>query len=417
MDIQRTSPARGWKWRVAVMAVLATVVLVVAVAVAQLRPAGAPVRRASVMTDTVKQGPLVRTVRGGGRLVPEQLRWVAAVTDGQVERILVQPGTRVTAGTVLIELSHPRQLQAALDAEWQLRGAEADYESLKASLELERLNQQAAHAQLRAELENARLRADSDAQMNREGIVADITRKVSATNADELRRRLGIDEIRLQVTAASLQSRLASQRAEVEMRRALYNLRRAEVDALRVRAGIDGVLQQVTVDVGQRVAAGAALARVAQPERLKAEIRIAEAQARDVAVGMPATIDTHNGVVSGVVARIDPAARDGAVVVDIRTVEALPRGARPDLNVEATIELGRLASALRVARPVGAEEQTKGTVYKLVDGGRAAERIRVGFGLTAADTIQITAGLRAGDEIVVSDPSAWDDKYERIEFQ
>jgi HlyD family secretion protein len=416
MDVPRTTAPGQSKRRAAIIAALVVVVVVAAVALAQMRPAGAPVTRSSVMTDTVKRGTLVRAIRGSGTLVPEQLRWVAAATAGQVEKILVQPGTRVTADTVILELSEPQQLQAAADAEWQLRGAEADYESLKASLELERLSQEAAHAQLRAELENARLRADSDAQMAKEGIVADLNRKMSATNLEQLQRRVAIDDHRLALNTASLQSRLAAQRAAVEMRRALYTLRKSEVDALRVRAGIDGVLQQTTVNVGQRVAAGAQLARVAQPEQLKAEIQIAEAQAKDVYVGAPAVIDTHNGLVAGVVSRIDPAARQGSVTLDIRITAPLPKGARPDLTVEANIELGRVADALNVARPVGAQEQSSGAVFKVIDGGRAAQRVHVTFGLASADSIQITQGLQVGDEIVVSDTSTWD-QNERIEFK
>jgi HlyD family secretion protein len=416
MDVPRTqSPGRS-KRRILIIAILVTLAIVAAVALAQLRPAGAPVTRTSVMTDTVKRATLVRNIRGSGTLVPENLRWIAAATAGQIEKVVVQPGTRVTADTVVIELSDPQQVQAAADAEWQLRGAEADLESLKASLELEQLAQQAAHAQLRAELESARLRAESDAQMAKQGIVADLSRKMSATNLEQLERRVALDDQRLALTTSSLQSRLAAQRAAVEMRRALYALRKSEVDALRVRAGIDGVLQQVSVTAGQRVAAGTPLARVAQPEQLKAEIQIAEAQAKDVYIGAPATVDTHNGMVAGVVSRIDPAARQGSVTLDIRITAPLPKGARPDLSVEAMIELGRVADALQVARPVGAQEQSSGTVFKVVDNGRAAERVQVAFGVSSADSIQITQGLQVGDEIVVSDTSNWD-KFARIEFR
>lgn len=415
MDVPRNQPSRS-KRRIAIAIALVVVAVIAAVALAQLRPAGSPVSRSSVMTDTVKRATLVRSIRGSGTLVPENLRWVAAATAGQIEKVLLQPGTRVAADTVIIELSDPQQLQAAADAEWQLRGAEADYQSLKASLELEQLGQQAAHAQLRAELESARLRAASDAEMAKQGIVADLTRKMSSTNLDQLEHRVALDDQRLALTTSSLQSRLAAQRAAVEMRRALFTLRKSEVDALRVRAGIDGVLQQVTVTAGQRVAAGTPLARVAQPEQLKAEIQIAEAQAKDVYVGAAATVDTHNGLVAGVVSRIDPAARQGSVTLDVRITAPLPKGARPDLNVEATIELGRVADALQVARPVSATEQAGGVAWKLVDHGRAAERVPVTYGLSSADSIQITQGLQVGDEIVVSDTSNWD-KFTRIEFK
>ena len=416
MDIARSPETHKSRRRFIILGVLIAIAVVATVAIAQLRPAGLPVSRSAVMIDKVARGPLVRTVRGGGRLVPEQFRWLAAVTAGRVDRILVQAGTRVTADTVILELSDPQQQQAALDAQWDVRAAEADYESLKAALEMEKLNQQAAHAQLRAEWENARLRAEADAQMAKEGLVADITKKVSTRNSEELGRRVGIDEHRLAVTSASLQSRLAAQRAELEKRCALYNLRRAEVEGLRVRAGIDGVLQVVSVEAGQRVAAGTTLARVVQPERLKAEIRIPEALARDVRIGEPAKIDTHNGIVSGVVSRIDPAASEGAVTVDISTSESLPLGSRPDLSVEATIELGRIADALTVSRPVGSQEGSNSTVFKVTEGGRSAARVRVSFGVSSADAIQIIKGLEAGDEIVISDTSAWE-KHERVEFK
>jgi HlyD family secretion protein len=416
MDIPRPSKPRRVRTRVLLIALVAAVVIVATVAIAQLRPAGAPVNRSSVMTATVVRGTLVRSVRGPGRLVPEQFRWVAAITDGRIDKILVQPGTRVTADTVVLELSDPTQSQEAVDAEWQLRAAEADYETLKAALAQERLSQEAAYAELRGNFENARLRADSDAQMAKEGIVADLTRKVSATNAEQLQRRLTIEERRLSVGRASLESRLAAQRAEVEQRRALYRLRRGQVDALRVRAGIEGVLQEVRVEAGQRVTAGTTLARIVQPERLKAEIRIGESEARDVHTGNLAAISTPNGIVSGVVSRVDPAAREGSVTVDLRTTSPLPAGSRPDLSVEATIELGRLTDVLSVTRPVGAREHATGTVFKLVEGGRAAERVAVAFGVTSSESIQITKGLRAGDEIVISDAAAWD-KDRRIEFK
>lgn len=414
MDIRRPPqkrlPTRGF-----VIGILIVLAVVATVAVAQLRPAAPAVSRAAVMTDVVRRGALVRSVRGSGRLVPQESRWTAAATNARVEKILVEPGSRVRADTILIELSDPRQQQEALDAQWQLRAAEAVHESLRASLKVERLNQEASHAALQAEYESARMRADSDAQMAKEGIVADLTRKMSSTNSEALQRRLALDKHRLRVTDTSLQSRLAVQKAEVEQRRALYALMRSQVETLRVRAGIAGVLQEVAVEVGQRVAAGATLARVVQPERLKAEVQIAETRARDVAVGQPATIDTYNGKVAGVVSRIDPAAREGTVTIDIRTTAPLPDGTRPDLTIEATVELGRIDDALHVGRPVGSSENATGTVFKLINGGRRAQRIRVAFGQSSADSIQVTQGLAAGDEILVSDTAAWD-KHDTIEL-
>ena len=282
-----------------------------------------------MVIDTVKRGPMVRQVRGLGTLVPEEIRWIPAATDGRVERIVVQPGTRVEADTVLIELSNPEVELRALEAESQLRAAEAPYQELRVRLESQRLDQQAAAARVQAEYQQARLRADADDELAREGLVADLTRKISRSTADELGNRMGIEHQRLAIAREAIAAQLPVQAAEVDQRRALARMRRGQLLGLKVRPGLAGVLQQISVEVGQQVTPGTNLARVAQPERLKAVIRVPETQARDLQLGQPASIDTRNGVVEGRVARVDPGAQNGTVTVDIALTARCPAARGP----------------------------------------------------------------------------------------
>lgn len=405
MDIARTTSQtaswRRWIWA----AIALAAVVVTTVAFARLEPAAPPVDRNSVLIETVARGPLTSSVRGSGILVPETVRWIAAATAGRIERVLIQPGTRVQADTVIAQLSDPQQQQATLDAEWQLRAAEAAYDAARAELESERLDREAAAANLRAETAQARLRAKADAALAKEGLAAAITQQLSESAAASLEQRLRFEEQRLSILTSSQQSRLAALRAEVEQRRAMYALQREKSASLQVRAGIDGVLQQIAVQAGQQVAAGTTLARVAQPERLKAEIRVAETQVKDLRVGQRAEIDTRTGIVRASVARIDPAASNGTVLVDLRIDGPLPAGVRPDLSVDATVELERLASVVFVARPVRAQENSAGTVFRVT--GDRAHRVRVSFGRASASAIEIREGLAPGDRIIVSDDSAW----------
>lgn len=414
MDITRT-PQSGKNTRRAIYAVLAALaVILTTYAFARLKPAAPPVDKASLVIETVERGPLTRAVRGSGVLTPENVRWIAAATEGRVERVVAQPGTLVTADTIIIELSDPQEQQSALDAEWQLRAAEAAYSAAQAELESDRLDREAAASRLRAEAQQARLRAKADAELASAGLAAPITRQLSESTASSLEQRVAFEDQRLKMLASSQRSRLATSQAEVEQRRARAELQRQRIASLHVRAGIDGVLQQVAVQAGQRVNAGTTLARVAQPDRLKAEIRVAETQAKDLVVGQRAEIDTRNGVVAARVARIDPAASNGTVLVDLAIEGALPAGARPDLSVDATIELERLADAVFIARPVRAQENASGTVFR-VDGDRA-ERVKVQFGRASATSIEIRSGLAPGDRVIVSDDSAYD-KFEEIKLK
>jgi HlyD family secretion protein len=407
MDITRNPDPKKKLRRNAAIGAIVVALIAATVAFARLKPAAPDVERSSLVIDTVQSGPFTRAIRASGTLTPENIRWIAASTDARVERIVVQPGSVVTADTVILELSDPQQQQSASDATWQLRAAEAAYEAARAELESERLDREAAAARLRAEAEQARLRAKADAELEKAGLAASITRQLSQSTADELGKRVQIEERRVATLATSQRARLATLQAQVEQARAMNNLRTQQRDALIVRAGIDGVLQQIGVQAGQRVAAGTNLARVAEPNRLKAEIRVAEVQAKDVAVGQNATIDTRNGIVNARVARVDPAVSDGSVVVDLTIVDPLPPGARPDLTVDATIELQRVPQTLFVGRPVNVQENAKGSLFLV--SGNEAKRVSVTFGRASADAIEIKSGLRPGDQVIVSDTT----KYER----
>ncbi|HKR67035.1 MAG TPA: HlyD family efflux transporter periplasmic adaptor subunit [Thermoanaerobaculia bacterium] len=414
MDIVRNPKEKNAKRRAVYVALAVAAVVLTTVAFARLKPAAPPADRNTLVIETVARGPLTRAVRGSGVLVPENVRWIAAATEGRVERVVVQPGTRVSAESVIIELSDPQQQQSARDAEWQLRAAEAAYAAAKAELESDRLDREAAAARLRAETQQARLRAKADAELATAGLAASITKQLSESTAASLEQRLVFEEQRLSILASSQRSRLAALQAEVEQRKAMLDLQQQRIASLQVRAGIDGVLQQVAVQAGQRVNAGTTLARVAQPDRLKAEIRIPETQAKDIILGQHAQIDTRTGVVDGRVARIDPAASNGTVLVDVAIDGALPAGARPDLSVDATIELERLTNVVYVARPVRAQENASGTVLR-VDGNHA-RRVKVEYGRASATSIEIRRGLAPGDQVIVSDDSAWDN-YDEIKIQ
>jgi HlyD family secretion protein len=354
-------------------------------------------------------------VRGPGTLVPEELRFIAAVTEGRVERIVVQPGSEVRADTVVLELASPEVVQAARESESQVRAAEADYTDLEAQLQSQLLQQESAMAAVESDYQQAKLQAEADAELAKEGLVSELTRKLSTMRAEQLEKRTAIEKQRLGKGGDSVRAQLAAQRVRITQLGNLHRLRREQLDSLSVRAGIDGVLQQVPVEVGQRVTTGTTLALVARPEKLKAELRIAETQAPDVAVGQKAEIDTRNGVVLGRVVRIDPAAREGTVLVDIALLGELPRGARPDLSVDGTIELERLTDILYVGRP--AYGQAGGTVglFKLEKDGDHAARVQVQLGRSSVNTVEIVGGLAEGERVILSDMSAWD-AFDRVKL-
>jgi HlyD family secretion protein len=386
----------------------AVAVVLLTLGVSRLKPAAPTVERSTVVIDTVKRGEMVREVRGLGTLVPEEIRWIPAVTEARVERLVLLPGTRVARDSVVLELSNPELEQQALEAESQARAAEARYTELKVRLESQLLDQKAAAARVGAESKQARLRADADAELAKNGLIAGLTLKLSLSAAEELEHRERIEQQRLGIAGEAIEAQLRVQQAEVEQRRALARLRRSQVDALRVRAGLDGVLQVVPVEVGQRVAPGTNLARVARPERLKAVIRVPETQARDVVPGQKAVVDTRNGVVDARVVRVDPAVQNGTVTVDLTLLGELPKGARPDLTVDGTIELERLENALHVGRPAMGQPQSTVGLFRLVKGTGEAVRVRVRLGQASVSTIEVLEGLEVGDEVILSDTSAWD---------
>ncbi|HYC92581.1 MAG TPA: HlyD family efflux transporter periplasmic adaptor subunit [Thermoanaerobaculia bacterium] len=413
MDIVRNPEKKNTRRILWIGGAILAVVLTT-VAFGRLKPAAPPVDEKTLVIETVERGPLTRAVRGSGVLTPENVRWIAAATEGRVERVVVQPGTRVTADSVILELSDPQLQQSTRDAEWQLRAAESAYAAAKAELESDRLDREAAASNLRAEARQARLRAKADAELAKAGLAASITKELSESSANALEERVKFEEQRLGILVSSQRSRLAALQAEVEQRRAMLDLQQQRVASLQVRSGIDGILQQVAVQPGQRVNAGTTLARVAQPERLKAEIRVAETQAKDLAVGQRAQLDTRTGVVAAHVARIDPAASNGTVLVDLTIDGPLPAGARPDLSVDATIELERLPDVIHLARPVRAQENASGTVFRVR--GDRAERVKVDFGRASATSIEVRSGLAPGDRVIVSDDSSYD-KYDEIKIQ
>ena len=410
MDLAR-DPAILRRKRLRQGAYAATALLVIAlisVALARMEPAAPTVDRATLLLDTVKRGPFVRQVRGLGTLVPEDTRWLPANTDGRVERILLRPGAAVEANSVILELSNPQVEQEALNARLALQSAEAALANLRVQLQNELLTQQAQLAGVDAEFKQAQMDTEANEALATQGLVSGLIVKQSQLRTETLKTRLDIEKKRLSTAGDSIAARTSVQQATVDQARAISTLQQGRLAALKVRAGFAGVLQQVPVEVGQRVAPGQNLARVADPGRLKAELRIPETQARDVEVGQPAQIDTRNGVVSGRVSRKDPAATNGTVTIDVSFTEPLPRGAVPDLSVDGTIQLERLESALQVGRPAFGQEQSTIALFRIVDADGNAERVQVRVGRSAVNTIEITSGLNEGDQVVLSDMSAWD---------
>jgi HlyD family secretion protein len=416
MDIPRQSNTEGKTIRRIIFGAAIISVGGVAYGVSHLRPAAPSVDRASVLIDEVKRGPMIRDVRGTGTLIPEDIRWIPAQTASRVDRILLHPGAIVQPGSVILELSNPELQREALDAEYQLKAAEADYENLKVQLSSELLNQKASAAAVRSEYEQAKIQNEVDDKLHAQGLGADVTAKLSKVKVDQLAIRLQLEENRTQNAIDSQKARLQVQQSRVDQQRALYNLKRSELDSLHVRAGVQGVLQIVPVEVGQQVTPGSNLARVADPKRLKAEIHVPETQARDVAIGQNVSVDTRNGIVDGKVSRIDPAVVNGTVTVDVEFTAPLPNGARPDLSIDGVVELENLRDVLYVARPVHGNSETTIGLFKLTRDGSEAVRVSVKLGKSSVNTVEILQGLNVGDKVILSDMSS-SDGYERIRLR
>jgi HlyD family secretion protein len=417
MDIQRPSNARAKKIRRIAYGLIAVILIGgVTLGLSRLRPAAPTVDAATIWPDTVKRGPMLREVRGLGTLVPEDIRWIPAQTDSRVERWVLRPGATVKPDSIIMELSDPQLQRDALDAEYQLKGAEADYDNLKVQVNSDLLNQRATAAAVRSDYEQAKLQHEVDDQLQKQGLAADVTAKLSKVRAEQLAIRAQLEDERTRNAEDTAKTRLAAQQARVDQQRALYQLRRSQLDALHVRAGINGVLQLVPVEVGQHVTPGTNLARVADPKKLKAEIKIAETQAKDVAIGQKATVDTRNGIVEGHVSRIDPSVVNGTVTVDVTIDNPLPQGARADLSVDGTIELENLKDVLYVGRPVHGQADSTIGLFKITSDGSEAVRVNVKLGRSSVTTIEVLSGLQVGDKVILSDMSQVDN-FDRIRLK
>lgn len=385
-------------------------VVAAAVGVSRLKPAAPTVERSTVWTDTVKRGPMLRQVRGLGSLVPSQdaVRQIPAETEATVVRIYMLPGSQVKANTILLEMSNPQTEQAAVDAQLQLKAAEAEYQSLRVRLESDLMNQKAGAATVSADHAQAHRQAETDKALYDLGVISGLTYKSSKEKADALTTRNDLESQRLGANQRAIESQMAQQQAKVDQMRTLARLKAKQLDALKVRAGIDGVLVDLPLQVGQHASPGTMLAKVVEPDHLMATLKIAETQARDVQIGEPASIDTHNGVVAGTVMRVDPAVQNGTVTVDIKLTGELPRGARPDLSVDGTIDLERLDNVLYVGRPAMGQENSTIGLFKVSGDGKAASRVKVKVGRASVNSIQVIEGLREGDTVILSDMSRWD---------
>ena len=420
MDIARPEfKQQKRKRQILLSAVVIVIIAAVTMGVYRLRPAAPTVERGTVWTDTVKRGPMLRQVRGVGSLVPSQeaVLQIPAETEATVVRIRVLPGgSPVKADTVLVDMSNPQVEQAAVDAQLQWKAAVADYQSQKMKLESDLMNQRAGAATVKADYTQAELQAQTDKALYDLGVISGLAYKASKGKSDELTTRNGLEDQRLVSSQKAIDSQLAELQAKVDEMRVLAELKQKQLDALKVRAGIDGVLVELPLQVGQHVLPGTMLAKVVQPNHLMAQLKIAETQARDVQPGEPASVDTHNGVISGTVMRVDPGVQNGTVTVDVKLTGELPKGARPDLSVDGTVDLERLDNVLYVGRPAFGQENSTISLFKLGPDGHEAQRVPVKVGRASVNSIQIVDGLHEGDTVVLSDMSRWDNT-DRIRLQ
>jgi HlyD family secretion protein len=390
-------------------------VVAATVAIGSLGPAAPSVDHNLVITDTVRRGTMVREVRAPGNLVPERIRFVPAVTAGRVERKLVEPGTQVTASTVLLELSNPEVQLELLEAERQLSAAEQALVNLRSSLETQRLNQEGVVATVRAQYLQAKRNADAADTLVQQGLIAQAEAQGAKEQAEEMATRLDVERQRLKIYTESMQPQIDVQEGQVRRLRDIVQFQRQRIASMRVPAGMDGVLQDLPLEEGQWVLPGQTLARVVNPERLKAVLRVPQTQASDVALRQTVMIDTRRDTIPGHVIRLDPSVQAGAVAVDVALDALLPPGARVDLAVDGTIEIERLADVLYVGRPAYGQPESTVGLFKLIGGGNA-QRVRVRLGRASVNTIQVIDGLAQGDVVVLSDMSQWD-QYERVRIR
>jgi HlyD family secretion protein len=417
MDIARPSNLRKKRIKQGVYAGTALVaVLLMTLGVSRLKPAAPTVEAATVWRDTVRRGPMLRQVRGLGTLVPEDIRWIPATTQGRVERIGLRPGTSVKADSIILELTNPQLEQELEDAELKLKSAEASQANLRVQLQNDQLQQRAASATVEAEYNKAKMQAQMNEALAKDQLVSDLVLRQSKVDAEQLAIRNEIAKQQLASSEESMRARLAVQQSDLDQIRAILQLKKRQHDELKVRAGFSGMLQLVPVEVGQQVAPGSNLARVANPSRLKAELKIAETQAKDIQIGQLAQIDTRNGVVEGRVIRIDPSVQNGTRTVDVSLPDELPKGAVPDLSVDGTIELERLADVLYVGRPAFGQEQSTVGLFKVEQDGSGATRVQVKLGRNSVNQVEVLSGLKVDDSVILSDMSAWD-AFDRVRLK
>jgi HlyD family secretion protein len=425
MDVQR----QGVKKRKLIRRIIIAVAVLAAAGgawawVRKLEPALPSVEAGTVWPDTVKRGPMLRQVHGLGSLVPEEVVWISAVTDGRIEKIYIQPGTLVRPDTVILELSNPTLTEGMVAAEFDLKQAQANLTDLGVTLQSTTFDKQAAAAQVTADYNDAKLAADRDRQLAKLGLIPELDVKLSQNKAQQLEFRNQIEEKRLGIIHESVEAQLAAQRVKIDQLKAVYELKKQQVEQLRVRAGVTGMLQQLgnassaagttpPLEAGQNVTAGSILAKVAQQDKLKAQIKITETEAKDIAIGQPASIDTRNGIIPGKVTRIDPAAVNGTVLVDVALSGALPPGARPDLSVDGTIDIERLNDVVYVGRPTVGQPHSTVTLFRYDADGKTATRVTVKLGRASVNTIEVMDGLKVGDRVILSDMSAMD-SHDRI---
>jgi HlyD family secretion protein len=409
MDIKREGVTRRKRIRLAIYLVL----ILAAVSLGswrlyKLQPAAPTVERATVWVDGVKRGPMLRDVHGIGTLLPEDIVWIPANSEGQVSKVLVDSGAKVKPDTVLVVLTNPDMELAANDFEWQVKQAEADLADTRVRLESQRLDQQSLVATVASDLKQAEITKDKDQQLLKMQLKSEIDAKLSTSKWEQLKQRSEIEQKRLEIMSESISAQMDAKKVQVDKLRAAQQLKRQQVAELSVRAGIDGVVQEITLQPGQRVKTGDVLAKVAQPWKLKAEIKIAETQAKDILLGQAAQIDTRNGIIPGHVIRIDPNVVNGTRTVDCKLDGPLPPGAVPDLSVDGTVELERLADVVYVGRPVFGQPNSQVSLFKLDDDGKGAARVTVKLGRSSVNSIEIVEGLKVGDQVILSDMSAQD---------
>jgi HlyD family secretion protein len=420
MDVQRQGVKKRKMIRQIVFGVLFAAALAgAAYGVKQLKPALPGVDAATVWPDTVKRGPMLRQVHGLGSLIPEEVVWISSATDGRVEKIFIQPGTLVRPDTVIMQLSNPTLSQGMLAAEFDLKQAEANLQDLNVTLQSTTFDKQAVAAQVNSDYNDAKLAADRDQQLSKLGLIPELDVKLSQNKVKQLEFRNQLEEKRLGIIHQATEAQLAAQKVRIDQLKAVYALKQQQVEQLHVRAGVAGMLQQLggagagtgntpPLESGQNVMAGAILAKVAQQDRLKAQVKITETEAKDIAIGQPASIDTRNGIIPGRVTRIDPAAVNGTVLVDVALTGALPQGARPDLSVDGTIDIERLNDVVYVGRPTVGQPNSTVTMFRYDSDGKTATRVSVKLGRASVNSIEVLGGLNVGDKVILSDMSQQD---------